>query len=179
MSECSDRTRTTLKFRLLMELNRRPKSEPADYFKLMYQSYFGLGHLVSDWNSFNNCLAQEMSEINPASKVLPLYEPITVGQPVFRLNLAPAVRMGVTPDQITETCKRFTQNFQSGDRKTFMDLITVFRSIIIEAPFDMNNATVDAFLTEYDLKQCYPVHHSDIYRRLYHPHYRLICGRLP
>jgi hypothetical protein len=176
MSDHSDQIHATLKFRFLMEFHRRPKSESADYFKLMYQSHFGLGHLVSDWKRFELFLAEEMSGIPPASDMLPLYEPITLNQPVFRLNLAPAIRRGMTPDQISEICRRFTQNFKPCDIKTFVALIPVFRSILVEAPFDMSEKVLDTFLAHYDQEQCRPIHHSDIYRRLYQPHYRVIGG---
>ena len=82
---------------LLSHAQRYPQMQATDCAKLIYQSAFAGGHLVSSPEYALNRLKSEWNASAPG-RYVPLLEP--VGNGVSRLYIEPARRMGLRPETV-------------------------------------------------------------------------------
>jgi hypothetical protein len=154
---------------LLTHSARYPKMEPTDAVKLLYQSEFGGGHLISNTDA---CLAYLRAEWErtPFDPDAPLVEDIGGG--IVRVMLA-----AITDADAVETLGRdFIRSAANvhGTTEGFLEKLALLRTMTAEGKFSFSLAELDEYLTAYE-KAGYPaVSHSETYRRLYHPAYRVL-----
>ena len=157
---------------LLAHFERYPRMEAQDAVKLIYQQEFGPGHLIKDEGKCLKTLEAEMAELAPDGKEA-LYEPI--GNGLCRLNLRPCLQRGIPAADI---CRLFcdTAKAVTGDKKRFWQGVRVLQELADaeETPFEP--VLLDLFLARYP-KTCPAMHHSEMYRRLYHPAYRVVSQK--
>ncbi|MBN1879467.1 hypothetical protein JW823_05095 [bacterium] len=167
------RFRKIVRQRLAEERELHPYARIQDYYKLLYQSAFGMEHLVQDWNQFSLFLNHEMSSADPDVSI-PLIKDITIFHPVARINLAAAAASGITVDTITRMCVESMRSFKPLTPSVFTTLLADFLTIMINDPFSFTVEQVNTFRSTISDNIFRAVHHSDIYRSLYSPHYRLV-----
>lgn len=152
----------------------RPKLEIQDVYKLLYQSVFGVGHIIRSGGQALECLRRELDSLD--LRVQPqeeLVENISLDGAMSRINLRPFKRRGLAAEKLFEAMKLSTEDSQS-DRKEFLKLWSQFGSLVRSGAFGFepkNFRDFDRFLKE----SGYPLmHHSLIYNRLYAPSYRVV-----
>jgi hypothetical protein len=158
---------------LLQEKKRFPKAEIQDYYKLIFQSVFGAGHLIKDPRLTISYLEEEWDQTEANAKV-DLYHDITLTSPIVRLNLPRCKAEKLTLSEIANAFLEGCNNFNSSLEPNFIDILHLSVDVLENEPFRLNHRElVQKFpLT---LETDYPMmHHSATYRILYVPHYRVI-----
>jgi hypothetical protein len=163
----------TVKFRLLMERIRRPGAEITDYFKLVYQSCFGLAHIIENEELFFRYLCDELNDVKPSSE-LPLVEPITIFEPMARLHLQRFVFEGLNADRLYNACLTSLNTFKMGEKTHFALVADMLIAILHDRPFLFPSDEIHRVIDAYPFETCPPFHHSPAYHTLYAPHYRLV-----
>lgn len=145
-----------------------PKMEPPDAVKLIYQNEFGGGHLIRDEASVRAYLYREYSAVTKNS-AQPQYEEI--GNGLVRVHLAALVEGEV--DALAEEFIR-SAALCRGTLPRFLEKLEVLRRLTGEGVFAFDLEALDAYLLEYAGAGYPMVSHSEVYRRAYHPAYRII-----
>lgn len=145
-----------------------PNMEPRDAAKLCYQAEFGGEHLLCGEADLLPLLREEF-ETAPAD--CPLTEP--VGEDVLRFYLGPARESGLPPELVARLFLR-SAGMRRGSRR---GLELRLKCLEACAPaFAFPDGALDAFLRQYRADGCPAMHHSDRYRGLYRPAYRLLSA---
>ncbi|MBU5625959.1 hypothetical protein KQI82_03270 [Oscillibacter sp. MSJ-2] len=143
--------------------------ECADAVKLCYQAEFGGEHLLRHAEAALPLIREEYSSA-PADAALS--EPC--GERVSRLYLGPAREAGLPAETVARLFFRSAQE-RGGSVGGFLQRLSDLKESIDAFPFDLQ--TLDRFLAGYDFSALPPLRHSESYRRLYRPAYRLISVR--
>lgn len=158
---------------LLQERKRFPKAEIQDYYKLIFQSVFGAGHLIHDPVSTIQYLQEEWDQVETNVQV-DLYHDITLTTPVVRLNLsrckAEKIPFSMIKEAFLEGCNTFDSSLQSN----FIDILHLSVDILENQPFQLNHKELVQKFPLTRVEDFPMMHHSTTYRILYLPHYRVI-----
>lgn len=148
---------------------RYPKMEPTDGVKLLYQSEFGGGHLIRDPDA---CLAylQAEWEKTPFDPAAPLCEDIGGG--IVRVMLAALAHRS----QVERLGRDFIRSAAcvQGDVGAFENKLAILRKLTAEGCFAFSLAALDEYLAAYREAGYPAVSHSETYRTLYRPAYRVL-----
>ena len=124
-----------------------PNIQDQDIYKLIFQSHFGSGHAISNKFKALSYILNELETLQPNK--IDLYEEISTS--ICRVNLSPYKTYGLDPYYLFEVFLKSSDI--KGNKEDFIN--------------DLNKAKIP--FTRLD-----NVHHSDIYRQTYNPHYRII-----
>ncbi len=171
-------------------LAQYPLSEIRDIYKLLYQSFHGAEHNISDREITEERLLTEWYDLETGERDSNsrISEPINIKNltPIlFRVHLAPARAQALDPRVILYEFLRAADEFPVVCQSANRDLDLLFR----DAWHDFGNAIGTGeikFKNQEFLDLTYIVessgwsvmHHSDAYREAYNPHYRLSLVRL-
>lgn len=156
-------------------LARRPGMEPRDVYKLFYQGVRGPEHLITDSKSFIERLRGEWDALESVEDE-PLWESIRPDNSLLRLNLRPLKATGGDLDGVAAACLetgRRSWGTQAELRLAWNGFITACREPSWPG---LDPEDVEAFTSQLAEKGFPPVHHSERYRNLYQPAYRLIAA---
>ncbi len=159
------------------EHSLRPKAELFDYYKLFYQGAFGPGHMVNDLESAKQFLMHELLSMQgePSQEDLPMIEDIGWRGKYSRVNLHAITNGNIELDAFLHA---FVESANVPPpvelihwRKMWTEISTILYSEHRELQFFEEQAREieEAFELENPL-----FHHSRTYRKLYHPHYRVL-----
>ncbi len=154
---------------LIQHAKKYPLMTPQDCMKLLYQNTFGPEHAVSDPEQSLGRLIMEYEETE-ADENCELFTPI--GNGLCRLELAKAKTL-YSPEEVNDWFVS-TANSSRGSLAVFMHKIKVFRLNYKAYGFRFSEDETAEFMAKYRSQAYPPVHHSDIYREAYHPHYRVM-----
>lgn len=131
-----------------------PYASTQDFVKLLYQNTFGPGHFITNFDYIKKYLENEISTITTTNDNL--YEHI--GNNTIRVNLYPYIN-NFNVNQLLDYFYQSMSLYHKNENtiETFKQNLTLLHN--------------DGFLNEYNLQD---VHHSDKYRQIYNPHYRII-----
>lgn len=147
--------------RVLLEHRARyPKMEAQDFFKLLYQSEFGGGHLVSNAGAALERLRSEMAQTGARAMELPLE---SIGDGLLRLHLVAVESLGLRPETVLGLFMR-----ACAPRGSAEGLLEKLDMLIRLFP-EMTRAAA-----EYRAAGCPALHHSAAFRAAYAPAYRLV-----
>lgn len=141
---------------------RYPLMMPQDYGKLAYQSEFGPRHLLADETLFVLRLEKELEQLPEEP---PFRSPERIGNGLCRFHLTPAILSRHTAALLTKLCL-FTARDHSGTQAGFSVRLSALNRLSIPG--------MDPWLSDYRKQGYPPVHHSEVFRRAYLPHYRLL-----
>lgn len=161
-----------LKKLLLAEKTRAPRSEIVDYYKLIFQSVFGAGHLITNPQSTIQYLTEEWNKVEE-NTLTSWGSDITLLTPMIRLNLArcKAERIPLTElsDAFLQGCYQFNKPSSFVFKQVLMETIEILQV----PPFGFSFTLLNQLLP-INLSDDFPImHHSEIYRNLYYPRYRV------
>ena len=150
-------------------LNQTPRMEPQDAVKLVFQSAFGCGHLLPSKERCVEMIRREMAQ-TPASDV-PVYTPI--GNGLCRLNLAsPKVRQldPVWIWRMMDVTDRLVRG-RGDNEQRFQEALSRFEALAEKGETAFSAQALRTYLAGYDHQM---VSHTETYRQLYHPAYRVV-----
>ena len=161
-----------LKEILRRHAQRYPLMQPTDAVKLIYQNEFGGGHLIRDEESCLRYLQMEHGSIvkDPNG---PRYEQI--GNGIVRVNLA-----AVPEGELDQLGRSFIRSAAAhvGCVECFLRKLEILREMTAEGVFSFGSEELESYLADY-ARAGYPmVSHSEVYRRNYHPAYRVVMEEL-
>ncbi|MGI6497336.1 MAG: uridine kinase family protein [Oscillospiraceae bacterium] len=161
----------------LLHFARYPNSGLQDFYKLMFQSVFGPGHLISPSREEEH-VSRIRSEMRNALPTARLHDPIGNGLSRIHLGALPA---GISPERVNRAVAAAAA--QQGDRPAALDdlaegysaLLSLCReSLLPFSPDDLARTWAGWQGDGYP-----PVPHSDVYQKAYAPSYRVVWVQFP
>ena len=148
---------------------RYPLMQPQDAVKLLYQSEFGGGHLVTDAAAAKARLAEEFASTPKLDT--PLFEDI--GSGMVRVMLG-ALNEEEYP--LAQLCSDFIRSAaqKSGTQEGFSEKLALLRTLAEKGVMPFSSAALSDYLSAYNGGA---VSHSDAYRAAYAPAYRVMAAR--
>lgn len=141
---------------------RYPLMQPQDYGKLVYQNVFGPRHITLDIEHTLSFIQEEWETVPVDS--FPL-QPEPIGNGLCRFHLTGRYNRDLAPPLLAGLLKLTAEKHQ-GSAAEFREKLAVLEA--------RNIAGMTDWLSTYDRINCPPIHHSPIFRKNYHPHYRLL-----
>ncbi len=145
-----------------------PEMTIQDLYKLVYQGVMGSGHAISSEESAGNWLREEIVSSTGCGGMEELYEEISPDGRVLRVNLRPFTAAGGDTDRLLTAFIRTGREYRGSNE----ELVYWWGFLS-----DLQSKFTKEQLTEYmdsRQKEYFPaVHHSEKYRRLYFPSYRV------
>lgn len=150
---------------LLDFYHKYPQSTAQDYVKLLYQAEFGCEHIMGDF-----VLGYIESELPQSDNLdTTLIEPIS--DEYCRVHLSEYKRKGYSAATIAHCMKAVKSN---GSIEHLQQMLGEFVSLVEQGAIPLSLSETNNFVTEYTEAGCPPVHHSQVFRDKYHPHYRVV-----
>ncbi len=146
-----------------------------DAYKLIYQSVFGLEHLLNDQEMARHWLEQELDSIEGESNE-PLIEQISDSGEVVRLNLRPYKQLKGTATQLFQAMIFSSQQIH-GTRERFLSLWRQFQQAVAAGLLDFDQEALLHFDRFMSAKDYPPIHHSAGYREANRPAYRVLSQK--
>lgn len=157
---------------ILSHAGRYPDMEARDYMKLLYQSEFGPGHLISaqdgkvlEWLEKELAQAQEEGYA-PAQPVE------DIGGGLCRLHLDPS---SLTREDLplVQTCFALSAR-PRGSLEGLWHRVGQLAALCWEGEIPLKNEELSLYTALYDSQNCPAVSHSEGFRARYTPHYRVL-----
>lgn len=162
---------------LLDHARRYPRARAEDYYKMISQSVFGVGHLIEDETSTRSYLLRDLSTLGFPSPDEQLLEPIDPDSMMVRVNLRPFAAQNLPADALLGAMME-TAAAVEPDTSLFLGRWNAFRDIVkqhrVNVPTE-DFKEVDRYARERNYP---PLHHSDAYRGAYKPAYRVVLKEL-
>lgn len=162
---------------LLTHLERYPDMQPQDCIKLLYQNEFGCEHLVADRDAALAWIKKEYDSV-PHDPEHILIE--NIGGGWTRVHMEPLEAKGISPEAL---CKVFIEservckdNNAVATKHRFLKKIDLLERLSLDGKTCFTHEQLVSFLEQYRALDYPPVHHSEIFRKKYHPTYRVIWG---
>lgn len=153
---------------LLFHFDKYPEMRPQDCIKLLYQNEFGGGHLIQDEDASFQFLLEVMKQED--SIETELLTPI--GNQQYRLDILLA-NQKYSPEEIHIWFLKSTR-LTKGSLTEFLKKLKEMKRHFEERNQSFTKEEWDAYLAYYRGSSYPSVHHSEEYRKRYHPHYRII-----
>lgn len=150
--------------------------EVQDVVKLLYQSEFGNGHMITEPDQAMNQLEKEYQGMPKAPGAVETLSPAVeyIGGAYCRVYL------NQLPEGVSLTTLNrlfvLSAKLARGNQTTFEEKLNQFRQWTMEGITGFSEAEVESYLTEYQHQGCPVVSHSTHYRNLYQPAYRVIAA---
>ena len=150
---------------------RRPLMRADDWYKLLYQGVFGVGHIMGE-----SALAKLVEEAGRVRDLEPQGEPlierVSPDGAVVRVNLRPYTRGGGSLEALHEAM--LASSSVKGDPKQFIRLWRRFKRVAEELHIGVDEremCELDDLLAD---RGPVPMHHTPEYREAYYPAYRVV-----
>lgn len=162
---------------ILAHVERYPAMEPVDLYKLLHQGALGAEHAVPDEASARSWLEREIGALGDVYPGEPLVEAIAPGGAHLRVHLRPFLAAGGSPEALLhaflETARR-----GEGPRQTLEGVLAAAMDLAEQGEIPWAPEVLGPLFAQL-AAEGYPArHHSDAYRRVHAPAYRVISGDL-
>ncbi len=165
MSEINAKTLFQLHYK------KYPKAQPRDFYKLIYQGVFGVGHIISD--KARSYLTEEAHRVDLSSYPnRSLVEPVSPDGSMVRVYLRPFMRMGLDLDRLFKVMQRSAELQGSDDR--FMEFWGVFLCMVNSGEISMDSTAIEEIQGTIESDGLKAMHHTEPYRDAYYPAYRVV-----
>ena len=158
---------------LLTHAQAHPYLRPQDVFKFIYQSSFGCEHMVSSPSGAVEYIRSEYEKI-PATNVKKALVEALDGQ-YSRVDLS-YLDYGLSAETLGKLFCASSKK-EVGGEHMLKEKIEVARILAREGLFDFTSDEFERAIEEWQDGGYPPVHHSDSFRELYHPSYRVISNK--
>jgi len=143
----------------------------TDFYKLIYQGVFGVGHIMG--GDARTWLYREAEAVDLDDRPEePLIEGISPDGSVVRVNLRPYIRLGQPLERLFRAMEETALIEGSADE--FMEAWGVLRGLVDSGVIDVDPGELEELDEELDREGCKPHHHSEAYRQTYSPAYRVV-----
>jgi hypothetical protein len=161
---------------VLEQCARYPRMQMQDLYKLAFQGALGNEHLMTDTALVRDYLRKELEELGPL-RGEPLFEEITPGGTLVRVNLRPFKDGGGDPERLLDAMFQTASAFEPSEERLESYLLSI-RQL---ARDELIPITLGEFLpyVEHLRTSGFPaLHHSASYEKEYHPAYRVVLRAL-
>lgn len=164
---------------LTEHIKSHPAIKPQDIIKFCYQATFGAEHLLSDTDAAKRYFIDEYDSTDPAD--MPLLEELN--EKYCRVNIAAWKKSGQGREKLFEIFAASASDSSAknpdkpGPEPLKSNLLTA-EKLITEIPCDITPDVWRFELEQYIASGMNPVHHSEEYRKNYHPAYRVVKATL-
>jgi hypothetical protein len=160
---------------LKRELACFPQAKLTDFYKLLYQDYFGPGHYINDQQKIIHYLKDELKKYEMTDRAELSVRSLAGLNDFLRIDLIWLKNGYVTAAGMAELFAE-SANLSLYQplswHQHWQNMIILLKVLGVKIDsFELNNLQKWA-------EQDQDVHHSKLYRHLYKPHYRLIDRRL-
>lgn len=164
----------TLKKILLGELDKYPKMQIQDIYKLLHQAAMGSEHAVKNEESVKNWMKLEISGLK-WSQTDNLIDTISAEAKIVRINLRPYINAGYNPTKLVELFIKTANNFEgsSNELEEYLEIALELSKLKI-IPYDYTEML--SFFNQMKEKKYPAMHHSKIYSESYFPAYRVVAA---
>lgn len=156
---------------LLEQVSLHPSMQPQDVVKLCYQASFGAEHLLTDFTGAESYFVSEFEAV-PAVD-MPLYE--NISGDFARVNMCAWKHRGLPASWLFNMFKASAAPNPEGERIMVENLESA-AALADEFPFSKEEFL--SYVNQYEQQGLRPVHHSDIYRAVEKPAYRIVRAEL-
>ena len=156
---------------ILLHGERYPLAEPRDFYKLIYQGVFGVGHIISE--KAKDFLYEEANRVN--LKDYPeraLIEPVSPDGKMVRVYLRPFMRANLSLDQLFDVMIKSAQ--RQGDPELFKMYWSNFLEMVDSGVLSFDPMKLGALKENIKREGIKPRHHTEPYRDAYYPAYRVV-----
>lgn len=159
---------------LLAHHKRRPLMRATDFYKLLYQGVFGVGHIMTggawDW------LEKEAEGLDLEEQPEePLLEEVSANGEMVRVNMRPYLRHGLPLNGLLAAME--DTSHVEGSSEEFKEAWAVFKALAASGRLKVDVGEFEALDDELRREGCHPHHHSKAYRDAYHPAYRVVTRK--
>jgi hypothetical protein len=161
---------------LLDHAGRYPAMQVRDVYKLIIQAAMGNEHAVRDEAEARAWLEAELSQLGQGPEE-PLFDPISPDGRFVRIHLRPYVQAGKDPQALLRAFVD-SSRVASGSRDLMVDYLQKAISMCPKSPLAIEKSALESFFSDMEARDFPAAHHSDEYRRLYRPAYRLVAAEL-
>ena len=158
---------------LISHAKKYPGMMPTDAVKLIYQNEFGGGHMIRDEKA---CLAYLNSEYESTPQDGGALTD-DIGNGIVRVSLSALDSAGISPALLGKIFIESASRI-SGDLDSFKEKLSVLVSLSHEGIFEFETSELEDYLSEYAALGFPAVSHSESYRKLYRPSYRIVLHDL-
>jgi hypothetical protein len=166
------RDRISLREVIARHLARYPGMRPADLYKLLHQAVFGSEHAVGDPARAREQLLAELAAASGEPEE-PLLDPISDGGEIARVHLRTYRAAGLAPDPLVEAFVR-TASVPRGSKEAMEQAWRVATEVSAGASRRFDASELTAYFARRAADGFPAARHSDEYRRLYAPSYRVV-----
>lgn len=150
----------------------RPNLEVIDVYKMLYQSVFGVQHILT--NKAKLYLEEELSTLETSKfQEEPLIESISIVNSMVRVNLRQFKMRGLSSDDLFLAMVNSARETK-GTRKSFLRLWNQFESGVKTGKLSFERSSLENFGKKVKKENYPPYHHSERYRKSYRPAYRIV-----
>lgn len=155
--------------------NRYPGMLPEDVVKLLYQSEFGGGHMISDPQESLERLVEEWRGRAGSQTGADGRNWERIGGGMCRMHLS-VLDQGLSPETLNRMFVRSAKQ-KKGEQASFERKLALLCQLCRNGGLPLDADVLEGYLDSYR-RQGYPaVSHSHEYRRRYHPAYRVVSQR--
>lgn len=153
-------------------LSRYPLMECGDLYKLLHQASMGNRHSSGSYETVREYLMDEMEELS-AGPPEPVLDVISDTGDMARINLRPFLATGGDPEILLEAFLRSSRECRGSRARLerYREWISGMAEKILLTPMLEDIA---AYMDTMRSSGYPAVHHSDVYRKMYSPAYRVI-----
>jgi hypothetical protein len=158
---------------LLGHYGMRPLMRATDFYKLIFQGVFGVGHIMGaaarrwlDEESEGLDLDEGLEE--------PLLEDLVADSSMVRVNLRPFLRRGLDLAGLYEA---MVESDVEGSNEEFMGVWSILKGLVNRGDIVVDREDLEGLDRELREEGCRPHHHSRAYREAYKPAYRVVSRR--
>ena len=157
------------------QIKNHPIQTLQDVYKSCYQDEYGPGHLIADESSAMNYLFEEVNSIEEDYNPPTLFEQTGLEGNYIRVDLT-LIKNGTIPFLVL--FKGLLISAEIGAKKSDTNWAEIWNEIVEEikkSDLKFENFENDVInLKNISESSDKVVHHSEIYEKAYHPHYRII-----
>ncbi len=159
---------------LIQHAARYPEMKCQDAVKLCYQHVFGGGHLIKDPEASLAYLRKEMSETEAGDPEELLED---IGSGLVRLHLGSAKQLHISAEKINEVFVESSLH-HIGTIHKMIEALQILLELSSQHVFYFNEKELRDYLEQYRQAGYPMVSHSEQYRKLYKPSYRVLLRAL-
>jgi hypothetical protein len=163
----------TLKNILICHLTRTPAMQVQDVYKLLHQAGLGSEHAAHDEQAARDWLEREITEMGVGPDD-PLMDPVSPDGCIMRVHLRPYIATGEDPQVLLKAFIRTTNEWR-GSKKTLKTYGQSACQFADEGLLPFSGKSLQSIFAEMEEQQFPAVHHSEVYKRLYRPAYRVVA----
>jgi hypothetical protein len=152
---------------------RYPRLQVVDLYKLLHQASMGSEHAASNEEDVRAWLEKELDTMG-AGRQEPLIDPISPEGEIVRVHLGPYVEAGHDPEKLLEAFLRTAREYR-GSVQRLRRYWGVAEQMAFAGRLSLLPDQIDELMQRMEGQGFPAMHHSQIYRILYRPAYRVVA----